>query len=83
MRKIILNDGTVYEDSDVGFADGVIWCFIKNKTIVDVFHDFSDPAKIEKIVYEYGEDQKVYEGFTHLSGIMEEYDRISILLKRN
>lgn len=86
MRRITLNDGTIYENSDIGFTNGVICCFINGETatVLNTFPVFSDSAKTEKIVYEFGEKQNTYEGFTHLGGIWEEYGGgITILLKRN
>ena len=63
--KLVLKDGTVFEEGECGYADRYLWCWIKNATFAEVFAGFSDPAKtIEiqayertKIVIYYGFDQ--------------------------
>ena len=65
-RRIILKDGTTFEDSGCGYADGFLWCYITGLTLQDVVQTMMNPEKTVKIVYEYGEMSDTYEGFTNM-----------------
>ena len=62
--KIKLHDGTTYEDSTCGYADGFLWCYINGLSMAQVANKFFDPAATDQIVFEYGEMSDTYEGFT-------------------
>ena len=61
-----LKDGTVYDDSDCGYSDRYIWCWLKNATFSQAFADFSDPAKTSEIHVIHGNHETIYTGFTDL-----------------
>ena len=81
-RQIVMNDGTIYEDATIGYNNGVIWCNIPNKTITDVIPDFIDHQKTEKLIFQYGEDEDVYEGYTVLGAVLQQENMAQIQLKR-
>lgn len=81
-RQIVMNDGTIYEDATIGYNGGVIWCNVPNKTIADVIPDFTDHQKTEKLIFQYGEDEDVYEGYTTLGAILQQENMAQIQLKR-
>jgi len=62
-RRIRLNDGTVYEDSNCGSAGGVLWCYITGQNIIDVVGVFCNREATEKIIHEYGNFTDEYSGF--------------------
>ena len=66
-RELIMNDGTVYSDSECGYADHQLWCYVKNSNLTDVFAVFSDSSKTEKIIFRYGSTEEIYTGFTALN----------------
>ena len=73
--QLILKDGTTYNDSDCGYADRRIWCWIKNATFAQVFADFSDPEKTAEIRRVSGYSTTVYSGFTDMDVIRKtEYE---------
>lgn len=63
-RRIKLNNGTVYEGGECGYADGFLWCFIKDRSIQDVALVFLDEEATRVIEFEYGTMKDVYTGFT-------------------
>lgn len=73
MRTLILNDGTVLNDSYCFEASGVLWVYIgTGYTLAEVFNLLNDPEKTETIVcVQYGAEA-TFEGYTHLYCISEE-----------
>jgi len=71
-RKLILNDGTEYDEGEAGASDGLLWCFLKNAAIPGVYADFSDPEKTRRIVFHYGEMQTAFEDYTELTCIRKD-----------
>ena len=80
-RRLVFADGTIIENGEAGYADGVLACFIRGKSIAEVFFIFNDPDKARRIVFQYGEMQDVYEGFTQIAYLLDG-DRISVGLRR-
>lgn len=83
-RRLILNPGAdeiILEGSEAGYADGVLWLYIQGQTLAQTFALLSDPANTAVIRYEYGEMEKVYEGFTRLTALMERDGEVAAALK--
>lgn len=83
MNTLTLNDGTVFQ-ADVGFADGVLWCWLHDgTTLMQAFMAFSNAENTSVITFDYGSVQEVYEGFTQLSYIAVNYNgTVDIALKQ-
>ena len=81
-RRIAMNDGTIYEDSEIGYSNDTIWCFISNHTIVEVFSDFSDRSKIARLTFQYGEMEDTYENYTELGAFIQNGSQVQIQLKQ-
>lgn len=84
-RRIVLADGTVFEDSDAGYADGVLWCNInvKDMSFNQVAEIFSDEEKTKKIRYEYGAMNDEYRRFVVVyTIILRDYGYDVALMKR-
>ena len=83
-RKITLADGTVYDEGECGFADGVLWCYLPTGIdLTQAFMSFANPEKTSTIVFSYGEMSDTYNGFTDMQGIMKTYDgKVNVSLKR-
>lgn len=79
-QRIILNDGSYFEDGRCGFSDGFLWCWVRNITLQQAAGFFFNPDKTGKIVYEYGEKQDEYEGFTSCISLSKQYDEIAVCL---
>ena len=73
VRRLVLADGTVLDQSECGYAERKLWCYLKNLTFADAFQIFSNPDKIGVIKFEYGlTDQYTritYTGFTDIQTI--------------
>lgn len=83
-RRLILNPGeheTILEDCEAGYAGGVLWLYLNGVTMAQAFALLSDPANTAVIRYEYGEMEKVYEGFTRLTALMERDGEVAAALK--
>ncbi len=64
--KLILNDGTELEESQCGYAEHRLWCYIKGLTLAEAFAVFSDPEKTQTIRFQYGSVTDTYIGFTEI-----------------
>ena len=63
-RRLILNDGTVIENGEAGYASGFLWLYFRGYTIAQASVLFCDPNVTERIVFQYGDMEDVYEGYT-------------------
>lgn len=84
-RSLILNPGPnqiELSGSDAGYAEGVLWLYIRGQTLAQAFALLSDPANTAVIRYDYGEMSDVYEGYTHLTVLMERDGEVSAALTK-
>lgn len=84
-RRLIMNPGPTQIElpgSDAGYAEGVLWLYLRGLTLAQAFELLSDQANTAVIRYEYGEMSDVYEGFTHLTTLMEREGEVSAALKK-
>jgi hypothetical protein len=84
-RRVILNPGAgeiILEGSEAGYADGVLWLYIRERSLAQAFALLSDPANTAVIRFEYGEMEKVYEGFTHITVLMDRDGEVAAALKK-
>ena len=63
-RRLILNDGTTIEDGVAGYAEGFLWLRFPGYTMQQAALLFFDPNKTARIIFQYGEMQDEYNGFT-------------------
>lgn len=83
MRKLILADGTEYQNASCGCADNVLWCYLSpENTIGDLAQAFSDEEKTATIRFEAGEQQVSYTGFTELFTLIKRENEVAVALKR-
>lgn len=73
-RRLILNDGTIIEDGEAGYSQGALWLYITGYTMAEAAVILFDPAKTAKIVFQYGEMQDEYEGYTSCRTLMIDVD---------
>ena len=85
-RKVILNPGLdriVLEGSEAGYADGVLWLYIKGQTLAQTFALLSNPTNTAVIEFHYGDMVDRYENFTHLIVLQEGENQVSAALERS
>ena len=71
-RRIIMNNGTTWEDSECGYADGFLWLFLHGVTLQEAYQVVTNPDATEKIIFEYGEMSDEYSGYNNLQIIRNE-----------
>lgn len=84
-RKLVLNPGPdeiVLEDSEAGYADGVLWLYIKGRTLAQTFALLINPSNTAEIDFRYGDMVDHYEGYTHLISLREGDELVSAALER-
>lgn len=83
-RRVILADGTTYENADCGYSGGFLWNYIPGDlSLPKTAMFFFDNNKTERIVYEYGEKSDEYIGMTEVVNISKDTDgMIRICLKK-
>lgn len=73
-RRLILKDGTVIENGEAGYSQGKLWCYIPGWTLPQAAAVFFDPAKTKLIIFQYGEMEDEYRGFTRCVSLMTDTD---------
>lgn len=74
-QRILLNDGTVYEDSSCSGDEFEMWLFVKGD-LNKIFADFTDPMKTMiirsqiNVVAGKEPEEKSYAGYTVFSGML-------------
>ena len=82
-RRLILADGTVLENSEAGYAERVLWCYLKDVNMQTAAALFLDPTKTATIRFEYGEMATEYEGYTECINIsVPDDNRVNVALKK-
>ena len=82
-RQIVLNDGTIIPDGEAGYSDGFLWCYMNGYTMQQVATMFLDPSKTSKIIFQYGDMQDEWDGFTDCTNINVHADgKASVCLTR-
>ena len=82
-KRLLLNDGTVIEDGEAGYSQGFLWLYFAGLTMPEAGAIFFDQAKTDRIVFQYGEMEDVYDHFTSCRNLMIDTDgRISICLAK-
>lgn len=75
VRRLVLDDGTVLDKSECGYAEKKLWCFLKDLSLIEAFSIFSDPEKIKTIKFEIGISSRytryTYTGFVNLETAMK------------
>ena len=80
--RLILNDETVVENGRAGYASGSLWLRLPGLTMQDAAMIAFDHNKTERIVFQYGEMEDVYEAYTNCTGILAEEGQISVCMVR-
>lgn len=82
-KRLILNDGTIIERGEAGYAQGALWCYLTGYTMQEASSLFFDRRKTEKIIFQYGEMQDEYVDYTDCVNISINVDGVvSVGLKK-
>ncbi len=76
-RRVILQDGTTYENATCGYAEGFLWVTVPgDQSLPAVSMVFFDPEKTATIVFEYGEMSDTYHDMTTVRQVGKDNDGI-------
>ena len=78
--RLVLNDGTVIENGRAGYASGFLWLRLPGYTMQAAAAIAFNQAATERIVFQYGAMEDVYDGFTSCTCINKEDGLISVCL---
>ena len=79
--RLILGDVTI-ENGEAGFADDVLRLWIPGMTMMQAAMIVLNPENTQRIIFEYGEMQDVYEGYTECENIINDDGIISVCLRK-
>ena len=80
--RLILGNLTI-ENGRAGYSNGRLWCWITGYTMASAAQIFFNPENTSHIVYEYGELQDVYDGYTNCTNLFIDSDgQISVCLTK-
>lgn len=82
-RRLIMNDGTVWDESECGYADGFLWLFLHDVETEEAETVVRNPEATKKIIFEYGEMQDEYTGFSNVQIIRDEAYGCSVCLTKD
>ena len=83
MEIVRLNDGTELEGRIVENGDGMcIYVYIQNITMMQGFMMFYDVNKTSTITFVSYETEHVYEGYTELYSINNEFGNCNIIMRK-
>lgn len=79
--RLILNDGEVIEDGRAGYSGGFLWLWFTGYTLPQAAVIFFNPEKTERILFQFGEMEKEYTGFTVCTHISIDMDgKVSVCM---
>ena len=82
-QRLILKDGPVIENGSAGLADGFLWLWFAGYSLGEAAMIVFDPSKTSRIIFQYGEDEDVYNGFTNCVSLSIDSDgRISVCMTK-
>ena len=81
-RRLILADQTTIENGEAGYAQGFLWLYLPGYTIAEAALTFTDPEKTDVILFQYGEMEDVYTGFTVCTRLAADDDGISVCMTK-
>ena len=80
--RLILNDDTVIEDGRAGYSSGFLWLWMPGLTMQTAVMIAFDAEKTQHIVFQYGDMQDEYEGFTRCIRIAQEETEIAVCMTK-
>ena len=85
MQQLILNDGTVLEDSYAAETIDYLFLYINNgMSMLQIMILMANPERINRIIYAAGDNETQYTDYTTVSSITAEHGgMISVSLRRN
>ena len=74
-----INQRVIIEGGSAGLADGMLWCYFNGYTMAQASEIFFNSASTGQIIYQYGDMQDEYHGYTDCRNISRDISgRISV-----
>ena len=80
--RIVLKNGMVIEGGSAGLSEGFLWLWLPNWTMRQAVDIVFDESIIGKIIFQYGEEEDVWTGFTNCVSIDVRGDETAICLRK-
>lgn len=84
-KRLILNDGTVLENCECGYASRSLWCFLSDIPFGEVFQYFSSPDKFSTVIfeleYEKYKDIFTYSGLEQITSVVQNEFTVDVRLE--
>lgn len=82
--RLILKDNTVIENGTAGYSTGSVCLYFSGMTMREAADAMiENPEKTGKIIFQYGDQEEVYTGYTDCVNIGKNPDgEISVMLER-
>lgn len=81
-QRLVLADLTIIEGGHGGADGNYLWLRIPNWTMAQVAGKFCDPSATQRVVFQYGEMEEVFEGFTDCVILMKDGEEIAVSLMK-
>ena len=72
--RLILNDTITIEGGRAGYSGGFLWLFFTGYTLPEAGAIFFDPSNTAKIVFQYGDMEDTYTGYTVCTSLTVDTD---------
>lgn len=72
--RLILNDQTIIENGSAGYSAGNLWLYFAGYTMIEIATMFCNPEVTTHIVFQYGEMEDVYDGYTSCTSMSIDID---------
>ena len=79
-QRLILSDRTIIENGRAGLASGFLWLWLPGWTMMEAAQKAFNPSALHTIIYQYGEMEDTFTGYTVCTNIMQQDDEIAICL---
>ena len=79
-QRLILPNGRILEGARAGLADGFLWLWIPGITMAQGAEIAFDPTALQHIIYQYGDMEDYFDGYTVCRNLMDYGDEIAIRL---
>ena len=81
-HRIVLNDGSAYENGRAGYSGGLLWLWFPGLEFWEVCDIARDADKMRRVVFQYGDMEETYEGFTTCTGVLQDATEVSLRMTK-
>lgn len=71
---LVFADGTKMKGASCGYAEGHLWCWVTGLSMIQAAQVFLDSAKTDRITFQHGDSEDVFEGFTDCTNLFINMD---------